>query len=134
MQAVSFGLRRSSDVARARVKSRVQKIVVAGSFDQHDRRSDRFDRFRRSVSRRAIGNKARRSIATCLIINGATVDVSSQEFRSRANFNLLTRQPRRESFVVYDSWPLLDATTASLFVDILFFNVRTLERRRLTSA
>lgn len=92
MQAVSSGLRRSSDVARARVKSRVQKIVVAGSSDQHDRRSDRFDRFRRSISRRAIGNKARRSIATCLIINGATVDVSSQEFRSRTDFNLLTRQ------------------------------------------
>lgn len=130
MQAVSFGLRRSSDVARARVKSRVQKIVVAGSSDQHDRRSDRFDRFRRSISRRAIGNKARRSIATCLIINGATVDVSSQEFRSRTDFNLLTRQDE----IVYDSWPLLDATAASLFVDILFFDVRTSERRLLTSA
>lgn len=130
MQAVSFGLRRSSDVARARVKSRVQKIVVAGSSDQHDRRSDRFDRFRRSISRRAIGNKARRSIATCLIINGATVDVSSQEFRSRTDFNLLTRQDE----IVYDSWPLLDATTASLFVDILFLNVGTLERGLLTSA
>lgn len=130
MQAVSFGLRRSSDVARARVKSRVQKIVVAGSSDQHDRRSDRFDRFRRSISRRAIGNKARRSIATCLIINGATVDVSSQEFRSRTDFNPLTGQDE----IVCDSWPLLDATTASLFVDILFFNVRTLKRGRLTSA
>lgn len=129
MQAVSFGLRRSSDVARARVKSRVQKIAVAGSSDQHDRRSDRFDRFRRSISRRAIGNKARRSIATCLIINGATVDVSSQEYRSRTDFNPLTGQDE----IVCDSWSLLDATTASLFVDILFFNVRTLERGRLTS-